>query len=435
MKTKLLALLLLMAMLLTLAGCAAADGAYTGGAAGGAGGAGGGALMAPSEGGDASFDGGEENEIKDPLTIPAGQLTAAEWNDHEHYALWLAQFEQGQTLEDNGVFYFYVQENKVWNLPYAGMLPVLVQKEGVAVSGARVELLQEENVMYSAVTDAKGLAFVFGNEQDFASYAVRVSCGGEPVVVSLADATLTEGVLAVDVATAVEKQNVIELMFLIDTTGSMGDELSYIKAEVDDVIARVKEANPGVTVRLALLFYRDEVKKGQEQNDDYVTRYFDFTEDIEAQRENLNRQKPYGGGDYPEAIHTALAEAVSQNWSEGNSTKLIFHIADAPIHEIQQDADLYRDAILMAAKKGIRIIPVASSGVNKETEYLFRSEALLTGGTYTFLTDDSGIGNSHLEPTVGAFTVEFLNSMLVRLICEFHTGEDIPPVDWRQETK
>ena len=77
---------------------------------------------------------------------------------------------------------------------------------------------------------------------------------------------------------------------------------------------------------------------------------------------------------------------------------------------------------------------MASRGIDEETEYLLRSEALLTGGTYTFLTDDSGIGNSHFDPTIsGQFTVELLNSMLVRLIREFHTGEDIPAVDWRQE--
>ena len=314
----------------------------------------------------------------------------------------------------------------MWKLPYSGLLPVQVKNGDAPVSGAKVELLDADGVAYTAITNAKGIAYLFDAK---ASQTLRVTSGTDVKELSLIETEWDEeGALTVNVSSAVEKQNVVELMFVIDTTGSMGDELEYIKAEVDDVIARVKDANPDVTVRLALLFYRDE-------GDEYVTRYFDFTDDIEAQRKNLAAQKSKGGGDYPEAVHTALHEAVNQQWSSGNTTKLIFHILDAPPHAKTAVGEVYRDTLLTAAQKGIRIIPVASSGVDRETEYLLRSEALLTGGTYTFLTDDSGIGGDHLEPTVGQHTVEFLNSMLVRLICEFYTGEDIPPVDWRQEVK
>ncbi|MDE7233584.1 MAG: hypothetical protein K2N29_00810, partial [Ruminiclostridium sp.] len=57
-----------------------------------------------------------------------------------------------------------------------------------------------------------------------------------------------------------------------------------------------------------------------------------------------------------------------------------------------------------------------SSGVDTETEFLCRSFAAATGGTYTFLTDHSGIGGSHHEPTIGYYQVEKLNDMLVRII-------------------
>ena len=41
---------------------------------------------------------------------------------------------------------------------------------------------------------------------------------------------------------------------------------------------------------------------------------------------------------------------------------------------------------------------------------------MASGGTYVFLTDHSGVGNPHLEPTIGPYDVEKLNSLLVRLI-------------------
>ncbi|MBQ4165009.1 MAG: hypothetical protein IJD85_01645, partial [Oscillospiraceae bacterium] len=68
---------------------------------------------------------------------------------------------------------------------------------------------------------------------------------------------------------------------------------------------------------------------------------------------------------------------------------------------------------------GIRIIPVASSGIDKTTEYLLRTMAFRTGGTYTFLTDDSGIGGGHIEPTIGDYEVEKLNDLMVRVIGEY----------------
>ena len=59
---------------------------------------------------------------------------------------------------------------------------------------------------------------------------------------------------------------------------------------------------------------------------------------------------------------------------------------------------------------------MAASGIDKETAFLLRNLGIATGGTYTFLTDHSGIGNPHAEPTVGEYQVERLNDLLVRLI-------------------
>ncbi len=48
-----------------------------------------------------------------------------------------------------------------------------------------------------------------------------------------------------------------------------------------------------------------------------------------------------------------------------------------------------------------------------------RFMAISTNGTYVFITNDSGIGNEHLEPTVGEYQVEYLNDLLVRLINKY----------------
>ena len=85
-----------------------------------------------------------------------------------------------------------------------------------------------------------------------------------------------------------------------------------------------------------------------------------------------------------------------------------------------QGASCYLTSLspVQAAAQGIRIIPVAASGVDKGTEFLLRFIDISTGGTYSFLTDDSGIGNSHIEPTVGSYQVELLNDLLGRLVLD-----------------
>ncbi len=79
--------------------------------------------------------------------------------------------------------------------------------------------------------------------------------------------------------------------------------------------------------------------------------------------------------------------------------------------------------IKKAAEKGIKIIPVSASGVNKDTEFLFRFFAVATNGTYVFITNNSGIGGDHIEATVGDYEVELLNDLMVRRDQQVHQIE------------
>ncbi len=81
---------------------------------------------------------------------------------------------------------------------------------------------------------------------------------------------------------------------------------------------------------------------------------------------------------------------------------------------------------------GIRIVPVACSGTDKSTEFLLRSMALATNGTYTFLTNHSGVGNNHIEPTTDKYEVELLNNLLQRIIGQFLYAKDCSKEDNQQ---
>lgn len=351
--------------------------------------------------------------------IQAAQLTASEWSDIKNYDFYLSLFESSQESR-KGEFVAYFEKGYFDTL---NMVEVTIQNDDTKLYGAIVELLNDnQEVIYTAITNATGNAYLFPKADQLDSISnIVVSYDGQ-IINQEYKYSFDNNSITIDFSTNCTHQNIIEIMFVIDTTGSMGDEIAYLKAEIDYVISAAKDSNPTSTIKLALLFYRD-------QGDDYVTKYFDFTTDINKQKSKLSAQSAAGGGDFEEAVDVALDEAVMKNWSEENTTKLLFHVLDAPPHYAQENMTKYYQAIFKASEKGIRIIPVASSGIDKYTEYLLRNEAMMTGGTYVFITNDSGIGGDHIEASVGETVVEYLNHLLIRLINEYHTGvegEKIP---------
>jgi hypothetical protein len=193
----------------------------------------------------------------------------------------------------------------------------------------------------------------------------------------------------------------------------MGDEIEYLKSELMDVTRRVKEENSAVEFRMGAVFYRDE-------GDEYVTKVSPFSSSLFETIQFIGGQHADGGGDYEEAVHTALITAVTQlSWNEHARTRLLFLVLDAPAHNTDPIVNDLNTIIKQAAEKGIKIIPVSASGVNKNAEFLFRFFAMATNGTYLFITNHSGIGGDHIEATVGDYEVELLNDLMVRVINKY----------------
>ncbi|CAN5925555.1 hypothetical protein BH11MYX4_BH11MYX4_20570 [soil metagenome] len=211
----------------------------------------------------------------------------------------------------------------------------------------------------------------------------------------------------------------LDITLLLDTTSSMGDELRYLQNEFQAIADTVKAKFPQVTPRFGLVLYRDH-------NDDYVTLPFPFTSDVAQFRQNLGNQAAGGGGDLPEAVPEGLEAGVGLGWRTTNDVaRVMFWVADAPQHDgLEQKV---RNATLGALQKGIKIYPVASSGVDASAELTMRAAAQITGGRYVFLTDDSGIGNSHAEPHIPCYVVTPLQGAIVRMVESEMTGTRSEP--------
>jgi len=384
----------------------------------------GGTSASSPEAGDSGYEGEDDGDKQSQNKPSPGQLTAGEWSDIKNYDYYLKLFlrNDGAEVEESQRRTGFSRFINYFGFETRFMVAVNVVSGGKPVNDADVELSDSDGLLFTAKTDVRGNAYLFPYyDLDGEDITVKVTSGDNEKTTQFVYDALED--LQITLDDKEDTQSVLDIMFVIDTTGSMGDEIRYLKEEIDDVISRISEANPNYTINLALLFYRDI-------GDDYVTRYFDFTTNITAQKVNLSKQSANGGGDFPEAVDIALKEAVAKKWSAGNATRLIFHVCDAPPHDKQNNVTVFFNAVKTAAQKGIRIIPVASSGIDLETEYLLRQEALMTGGTYIFLTDDSGIGDSHQEPTIGEYVVEYLNACMARVVNEYLTGVETEPVPY-----
>lgn len=335
-------------------------------------------------------------------------LTAGEVNDFNNWKMWEDYSEN--EFKTYSVFWG-MKSNHRYSLQ-------VTDKKFNAIINEPVFLVSTttKDTVWRTFTDNTGKAELWAdffstnnNEQD---YFITDRSGNKTSTVS----EFSNGVNLLVIDKSCNFSNEVDIAFVVDATGSMGDEIEFLKLELEDVIRSTMDKYKSLSLRAASVFYRDK-------RDDYLTKNVAFNDDLLKALNFIKLQNAGGGGDFPEAVDDALATALdSLRWNSTARTKLLFLILDAPPHN---DAIVrIQQQILKAAAMGIRIIPVACSGTDKSTEFLLRSMALATNGTYTFLTNHSGVGNSHIEPTTDKYEVELLNGLLQRVIGQFLFAKD-----------
>jgi hypothetical protein len=244
------------------------------------------------------------------------------------------------------------------------------------------------------------------NYDFFASYRAAMKRSGISALLPFSDAEYTDAFESF--MGQLSSRETLDVALVIDTTGSMGDEMLYLRTEFLALTSAINGEYPNAEQRWSLVVYRD-------QGDLYVVRSFDFTSDLQEFQQTLSEQRADGGGDIPEAPDQALAKTAELDWRTGDATaRLAFWVADAPHHG--QNAFAMADAVRAVRDAGVHLYPVASSGVDELSEHSMRSAAQLTGGRYLFLTDDSGVGGAHKEPTIPCYFVTRLDHAILRMV-------------------
>lgn len=344
--------------------------------------------------------------------IGAGILTAGELNDFSKWKLWqdIAKTELNEW-------------QKQWQIsPTERYTVQLITEEGFPVMGAEVVLKDKNGAeIWRAQSDNTGKSELwkglFSQKQDAKVGSIEATVDGKIYQVKQPTPFHT-GVNSIKVNHSCIAPSGVDIAFVVDATSSMSDEIQYLQAELKDVITKVKDSLSTSTINLGSVFYRDK-------GDDYVTLKTNFSKETQTTIDFIKKQQAAGGGDIAEAVEQALEVAVEElDWSVQAKARLLFLILDAPPHENPAVIASLQQAVTKAAAKGIRIIPITASGIDKSTEYLMRAIALATNGSYVFLTDHSGVGNGHIKPTTDKYEVELLNTLLVKLIVQFSYSTD-----------
>ena len=177
----------------------------------------------------------------------------------------------------------------------------------------------------------------------------------------------------------------IEVCFVLDTTGSMGGLIEGAKQKIWSIANEMISAKPTPELKLGLIGYRD-------LGDEYVTKSFQLTNDIDAIYAHLREFKADGGGDTPESVNEALAEAIEKMpWSQDRKVlKIIFLVGDAPPHMDYANGPKYPDLCRAAAKKDL-IINTVQCGNIAETTPIWQEIAKISEGSYVAIAQSGNM--------------------------------------------
>ncbi|NJM52225.1 MAG: VWA domain-containing protein [Blastocatellia bacterium] len=133
--------------------------------------------------------------------------------------------------------------------------------------------------------------------------------------------------------TVSNNQKTLEMVFVLDTTGSMGGLIEGAKTKIWGIVNDVMQRKDRPRVKIGLVAYRDN-------GDAYVTQVTALTEDLDKVYSTLMDFRAEGGGDTPENVRRALAEGVEKaGWTKTNSNtaQVLFLVGDAPPQNYQQE--------------------------------------------------------------------------------------------------
>ena len=187
-------------------------------------------------------------------------------------------------------------------------------------------------------------------------------------------------------ATNNKDEATLEMVFVLDTTGSMGGLIDGAKQRIWGIVNEVMQSSAHPNVRVGLVAYRD-------QGDEYVTRVLPLTSDLDKVYTTLMDYQANGGGDGPEDVRRALADGVAQaGWAKDTTrtAQIVFLVGDAPPHEDYQQEPATTATAATAARRGM-IVNTIQCGQYGGVREIWQAIAREGRGQYFAIAQDGGV--------------------------------------------
>jgi hypothetical protein len=364
-----------------------------------------------------------------PLAMPLGDMSMGEetayaetetkgWETQQNPNLRAGSVDDNAAWDD---YLLYRLRFAEWGIPVHNVdvserhLIVVTNDQGQPVLGAKLTIVDETSRQVATLrTHANGEALFFPLASDAngaQQYLIQVEKGSDQVSYHL-DRDQREHAVVLSAQSSTQPVR-LDVHFLIDATGSMSDEIQQLKDNMIRISEQIHALPTQPNVRFGMTIYRD-------RGDLFISRTFDFTTDIEQFTSELANVTAEGGGDYAESLNEGFHNAIYlPEWRVEETVSLIFLVADAPPHlDYDNDYD-YADDVFEATERGIKVFPLASSGLDDQGEFIFRQLGQISGGKFLFLTYGAdGAPGDETTHHVDDYSVLSLDELIVQMVEE-----------------
>lgn len=221
----------------------------------------------------------------------------------------------------------------------------------------------------------------------------------------------------------------LDLCFLVDTTGSMGDDIDNTKENMESILASLAEK--GIEYRISIVDYRDFADRTGDSADYPAKVQLPFSNDKEAITTAIQGLTLGYGGDSDETVYSGFAAALGLDWRP-SAKKAIIVLGDAaPLDpepntgytydsvvaalydaKIGVDTEQSDDRVLGDAAESLMSVYTIGTEASGDAIRVFESISEATGGAYTDVADATEVSGAIVDSIEMIEIVEPINVAL-----------------------
>ncbi|RLC54320.1 MAG: hypothetical protein DRH89_09620, partial [Candidatus Cloacimonadota bacterium] len=331
-------------------------------------------------------------------------------------------------VDDNKQFNYFLNfleeyKKRVTSLPIEITERIILNikdGQGKSLPDAKITIFAGKTELESGLSYSDGRYLFFPSEykRRYYEYRLEVKYSGITKKVMIYRQGKREiDITMVNIQKASSEDIPLDILFILDTTGSMGEEIRRLRNSIEIINLNISEISPTPNIRYGMVLYRDI-------EDRYNTKIIPLNDSLPEFQGQLSMVKADGGGDRPENLQAALEDALTKISWRKNGVRLAFIITDAPPHLNYNQKYTYVSAVHDAKRKGIKLFSIGTGGLPLSGEFVLRQISQYTFANYVFLTygekgeSEGGAPGSVSHHTGENFQTDKLEAIIIRKVKE-----------------